>query len=190
MTKLTENLKRMLNALAYAHAGENLPLSEKGRYLNKSIAADLGASSQAAVPIPAQKQVALYMGSEMPEAMMDYAVQTCVRLQHGLTVLTFQTEGRARELLERYAATLASSGISMQLVSLAGDPLVGLARYLRRHPAVAFLVCNETGFLGRGFLNGTQRQDLLPVPVVLVSPHRESAQRDLPGEKAGTQRVA
>ena len=46
MTKLTENLKRMLNALAYAHAGENLPLSEKGRYLRKSIAADLGASSQ------------------------------------------------------------------------------------------------------------------------------------------------
>ena len=189
MTKLTENLKRMLNALAYAHAGENLPLSEKGRYLNKSIAADLGALSPAA-PVAAQKQVALYMGSEMPEAMMDYAVQTCVRLQHGLTVLTFETEGHARELLGRYAATLASSGIAMQLVSLAGDPLVGLSRYLRRHPAVAFLVCNETGFLGRGFLNGTQRQDLLPVPVVLVSPQRESAQRDLSGENVGTQRVA
>ena len=48
MTKLTENLKRMLNALAYAHAAENLSLSAKGRYLSKSIAADLGASSQAA----------------------------------------------------------------------------------------------------------------------------------------------
>ena len=190
MTKLTENLKRMLNALAYAHAGENLTLSQKVRYLSKSKAVDLRESRQAPVPVPAQKQVALYMGSEMPEAMMDYAVQTCVRLQHGLTVLSFQTESHARELLDRYAATLASSGISMQLVSLAGDPLVGLARYLRRHSAVAFLVCNETGFLGRGFLNGTQRQDLLPVPVVLVSPHRQSAQRDLSDENVGTQRVA
>lgn len=178
MTKLTENIKRMLNALASADAGEGLTLSQKTRYLNRdAVAAPVAAAKDPVAPVKSRQQVALYMGSELPADVMQYVLQTCSRLKHGLTVLTFQTDSTARGLLDPYAETLESAGIAIQVVTLSGDPVSGLARYLRRHPEVAFLACNESGYLGRSLLNGTQSQDALPVPVVLVAPHDENAQR-------------
>lgn len=185
MIKLTEELKRMLNALAFADAGENLTLSQKTHYLNRNpgtvnaIPADTAVLPQITGE---RQQVALYMGSELPADMMHYVVQTCGRLKHGLTVLTFQSDSTARALLAPYVDELAAAGISMKTVILSGDPVSGLARYLRRHPQVAFLACKETGYLGRSFLNGTQRQDILPVPVVLVATHEESVQSLAPSQ--------
>lgn len=196
MTKLTEEIKRMLNALAYADAGENLTLRQKARYLDRDLetaAAPPASAPDRVQPTSARRQVALYMGSELPADMMHYVVQTCARLKHGLTVLTFQSDSAARALLDPYADTLESAGIAMQRVRLSGEPLPGLARYLRRHPEVAFLACNETGYLGRGFLNGTQRQDMLPVPVVLVASHEDSARRADPAlisQNTGSARAA
>lgn len=195
MIKLTKEIKRMLSALAFADAGEYLSLRQKMDYLNRETEAP---AIQADTPAPAQpagerRQVALYMGSELPADMMHYVVQTCGRLKHGLTVLTFQSDSAAHALLDPYADELADAGIAMKIVLLTGDPVPGLARYLRRHPEVAFLACKETGYLGRGFLNGTQRQDVLPVPVVLVATHEESARNGTlaqPGQGAGNARAA
>ena len=178
MIKLTTEIKRMLNALAFADAGEGLSLSQKTQILSSKPGAKNAIPASTPAPIQAsgeRKQVALYMGSELPTDMMHYVVQTCGRLKHGLTVLTFQSDSAARALLAPYADELAQAGITMKTVLLTGDPVSGLARYLRRHPEVAFLACKETGYLGRSFLNGTQRQDVLPVPVVLVATHEESA---------------
>ncbi|MBU1191146.1 MAG: hypothetical protein KKE76_05470 [Gammaproteobacteria bacterium] len=181
MNALTDTLKKMLNALAYADAGENLTGLQKARLLSQGMegvtAADDTATVAAApaTTLKAGRQVALYIGSELPAEMMSYVVQTCARLKHGLTVLSFQTEGSAQATLEPYQEMLKTAGIDMQLVTLIGDPLPGLARYLRAHPEVAFLACKETGYLGRSLLNGTQRQSALPVPVVLVESHGGNA---------------
>ena len=183
MIKLTEELKRMLNALASADAGEFLTLGQKTRFLSRKAGAVDSIPADAGVPARTAsegKQVAMYMGSELPADMMHYVVQTCDRLKHGLTVLTFQSDSAARALLAPYASELASAGIAMKTVILSGDPVSGLARYLRRHPEVAFLACKETGYLGRSFLNGTQRQDVLPVPVVLVATQEEGALKSAP----------
>ena len=196
MTKLTEELKRMLNALAFADAAEYLTPRQKIAYLNRKSGADNIVQADTAVQAQAtseRRQVALYMGSELPADMMHYVVQTCSRLKHGLTVLTFQSDSAAHALLSPYADELANAGISMKTVLLTGDPVSGLARYLRRHPEVAFLACKETGYLGRSFLNGTQRQDILPVPVVLVATHEENAQNAAhtqSGQIAGNVRAA
>ncbi len=196
MTKLTEELKRMLNALAFADAAEYLTPRQKTAYLNRKSAADNIVQADTTVQTQAtreRRQVALYMGSELPADMMHYVVQTCGRLKHGLTVLTFQSDSTARALLSPYADELADAEIAMRIVPLTGDPVSGLSRYLRRHPEVAFLACKETGYLGRSFLNGTQRQDILPVPVVLVATHEDNAQGAAhipPGQIAGNVRAA
>lgn len=174
MATLSATIKRMLNALAHADAGEYLTPLQKSQHIIQG--ASLGCSQTNASrredqPLIKHQQVALYMGSELPADIMNYVIQTCVRLKHGLTVLTFQPEDAARALLSPYLESLRSATINMQLVVLTGEPIVGLARYLRRHPEVAFLACNETGYLGRSFLNGTQRKSALPVPVVLVESH-------------------
>lgn len=174
MTKLTDSLKRMLDALAHADAGEYLTPRQKAACLKPL--ADIAQTAPishipetaAATPAASRQQVALYMGSELSSDMMNYVMQTCARLNHGLTVLTFQPDNDASALLDPYKEMLQSMGIAMQLVVLTGEPIAGLIRYLRRHPEVAFLACNETGYLGRSVLNGSQRTSTLPVPVVLV----------------------
>lgn len=66
------------------------------------------------------------------------------------------------------ADALTGEGIDLQIDILSGDPVSGFVRHLRRHPKVAMLACNETGCLGDGLPNGSQRRGVLPVPAVLV----------------------
>lgn len=193
---LTETVKRMLNALAHADAGEYLTPLQKTKHIN------LGAGMRAPDPVPnlseessvsTHQQVALYMGRELPAEVMNYVVQTCASLKHGLTVLTFQPETSSRSTLTPYMDSLKAFGIRMELVVLTGEPIAGLARYLRRHPEIAFLACNETGYLGRSFLNGTQKKSALPVPVVLVESHASATQRKntrMPSSATDKHRVA
>ncbi len=178
MKKLNETLKQMLDALAYAHAGEYMTPREKSRMLSQNSAIE----TVPEIPEPAKadagsnaRRVALYLGSELPAEVMDYVIQTCARLRHELTVLTFESESTGRALLQPHQEALDAAGVDMQLVTLSGEPVPGLARYLRSHPEVAFLACKDSGYLGRSYLNGTQRKDALPVPVVVVTTTGEGA---------------
>ncbi len=164
---LSQDIKRILNALAYANAGENLNPIQKRRAL-----------AGCTVPVPAQTlpatrtsgpQVGLYLGHELPVEIMQYVVHTCTRLKHGLTVMTFETETDAQALLAPHRELLAAAGIEARVIVMTGEPPAGLAHALRKHPEVAFLVCNESGYFGHGLLSGAQRKDSLPVPVVLVA---------------------
>jgi hypothetical protein len=175
--KLTQDIKRMLNALAYANAGDYLSATQKSRCL-----AGASAQPQPTAPAPASRaarsQVGLYLGSELTAEVMQYVVQTCARLRHGLTVLTFLTESEAQELLTPHRPELDAAGIELTLLVLAGEPPAGLVQGLRHHPEVAFLVVNEAGYLGHGLLHGTQRQGSMPVPVVMVAAQQAAAAPD------------
>ncbi len=172
--KLTDDIKRMLNALAYANAGDYLSLGQKSRVL-----AGAPTRTRAAVEPqarPAQRpQVGLYLGSELPQETMQYVVQTCTRLRYGLTVFTFLTETEAQALLTPLRPMLDAAGIDVRLVVVAGEPPADLAHALRRHPEVAFLVCNASGYLGHGLVSATRRNTALPVPVVLVAANEAAA---------------
>jgi len=100
---------------------------------------------------------------------MQYVIQTCTRLKHGLSVLSFQSENEAQTLLAPYQKELAEAGIEMRVAILTGEPPAALIHALRRRPEVAFLICNESGYLGRSLITGAVRQDSMPVPVVLVA---------------------
>lgn len=172
MKKLTEAMKQMLDALAFAHAGNNLSLKQKSEVLDKSSYTidKVPSSVEARQPRSrsSARRVALYLGSELPVEVMDYVISTCASLEHELTVLTFQSASAGMELLEPHMEALAEAGVKMELVPLTGDPLAGLARYLRGHSEIAFLTCKDSGYLGRSYLKGMKRKDL-PVPVVVVT---------------------
>ena len=168
MIKLNDEIKRMLNALAYANVGENLTPRQKGRVIAGGTAPTLAID-----PTPAQKsgpQIGLYLGSELPPEVMHYVMQTCSRLKHGLTVLTFQSETDARALLKPYQTAVEDTRIRVELTVLSGEPQAALVHALRKRAEIAFLICNESGYLGRGLMKGIVRQDAFPVPVVMVAP--------------------
>ena len=184
MIKLSDDIKRMLNALAHANEGENLTPRQKRRVI-----AGGAAPTIAIDPTPAQKsgpQIGLYLGSELPADVMAYVMQTCIRLKHGLTVLTFQSESDARALLQPYQTELENTRTRVQLTVLSGEPQAALAQALRKRAEIAFLICNESGYLGRGLLKGIVRQDAFPVPVVMVAP---SSTATLKPEQAETATV-
>ena len=166
--KLTHEIKRMLNALAYANEGEYLTSRQKRRVIAGGTAPTIAID-----PTPAQKsgpQIGLYLGSELPPEVMHYVMQTCSRLKHGLTVLTFQSETDARALLKPYQTELEDTRIRVELTVLSGEPQAALVHALRKRAEIAFLICNESGYLGRGLMKGIVRQDAFPVPVVMVAP--------------------
>ena len=105
MIKLHDEIKRLLNALAYSYEGENLTPRQKRRIIAGGPAPTIATID----PTPAQKsgpQIGLYLGSELPADVMHYVMQTCSRLKHGLTVFTFQSETEARALLKPYQTEL------------------------------------------------------------------------------------
>jgi hypothetical protein len=180
MKALTKTAKMMLDALAHADAGEYLTPREKTRVLAGQIS-----PRQTLVEAPAPaieetgssaRRVALYLGSELPGEVMDYVIQTCGSLQHNLTVLTFESENTARALLQPHKGALENAGVEMKLVTLSGEqPMMGLNRYLRRHPEIAFLACKDSGYLGHLFMKGMQNKNALPVPVVVVTTDKKGA---------------
>ena len=173
MKKLTEAMKQMLDALAFAHAGEYLTRREKARVLNQASGQVITAPpAPEPVNAPARRnarRIALYLGSELPSDVMEYVIQTCARLQRELTVLTFQGENTGRALLAPHLEALKAAGVDMELVPLSGDPVSSLQRYLRGHPEVTFLACKDTGYLGHSYLSGNKGKNFLPVPVVTLT---------------------
>ena len=181
MKPLTDALKKMLNGLAHADAGEYLTSRQKAAYFKNLDVNIVKATdpapvlSEAAVPARTRRRVAMYMGSELPAVMMNYVIETCSSLEHDLSVLTFETSAVSSELLAPYADTLSEKGIDMKVARLSGESIPGLASYLRSHPEIAFMTCKETGYLGRSYMNDTRAMNALPVPVVVVVTQPDAA---------------
>jgi len=179
MKALTAALKTMLNALAHEDAGEYLTPSQKTAILGKGPGATPEQRVAPTVQEPApvgRRRVALFTGRELPENVIEYVTETCARTEHDLTVLTFETESTAEAMLQPYQGELAEAGIDVKLVTLGGNTLSQLARYLGSHPEIAFLACKESGYLGRSYLDGNQRKNEMPVPVVVIVSGKEAVQ--------------
>lgn len=178
MKALTRTLKTMLDALAHEDAGEFLTPRQKAAVLGQTSNAS---STQTVAPVvpeaaPAsRRRVALFTGSELPIDVIDYVTQTCSRLQHDLTVLTFESESTMQALIEPHRERMEASGIDIRLVSLAGNTISQLTRYLGNHPEIAFLACKESGYLGRSYLTGNQQKNAIPVPVVVIVERKKAA---------------
>lgn len=187
---LTETLKRMLDALAYANLPEYQSTSKKHSLIAACPATitNNAVGSKAADPIAARPQVGLYLGSELPDYIMQYALQTCGRLGYGLTVLTYMTNDEARTLLAPYQATLEANATEIRLMTLTGEPPAPLTQALRRRSDIAFLICNESGYMGNGLLNGRVHKDAIPVPVVMVT--RQDAIPTMTQKQTGATNVA
>lgn len=187
---LTETLKRMLDALAYA----NLPDYQSTSAKHSLIAAcpatvsDNAISPPPAEPVTARPQVGVLLGSELPDYVMQYALQTCGRLGYGLTVLTYMTNDEAQALLAPYQPTIKTTATEIRLMTLTGEPPAPLTRALRRRPEIAFLICNESGYVGNGLLNGRVHKDAIPVPVVMVT--RQDAIPKMPQEQTAATNIA
>lgn len=174
--KLNKEIQRLWNVIARTSAVKTpvggLTAQMRGSSLNK-IAPD---SPIDHLPTLKQgQQIGLFLGSELSPSVMHYVITTCIRLSPKLTVLTFQSESDAHALLKPYQAELADAHIGVQLTVLGGEPPAALIQALRKRPEIAFLVCNELGYLGRSLKKGVVRKEAFSVPVVTIGSETGSA---------------
>lgn len=164
--KLNKEVHRIWNAITHLSVGNN---RVKHKY-NTAVGSTATASSIDILPTlkPGQR-IGLYLGSELPPDVMHSVIETCKRFSAKLTVLTFQSESDARNLLKPYQTELKAAHIDVQLTVLSGEPPAALKLALRKRPEIGLLICNEFGYLGRSLKKGIVRQEAFPVPVVLVS---------------------
>jgi hypothetical protein len=176
---LTEALKSMLNGLAHQDAGEFLTPREKTARLSKGPALSEAQMVREEPVKPAEvsrRRVALFMGRELKADVVEYVKETCARLEHDLTVLTFESEAVGQALLNPYRESMNAAGIDTKLVALSGNTINQLVRYLNQHPEIAFLTCKESGYLGRSYLANNQKKNELPVPVVVIVERDKAAE--------------
>jgi hypothetical protein len=190
MKRLTAQLKKALAALAYADAGEMLPGRDKNRVLG--ISAKPRPAAPAPAPVPPRPrveaapqpslngQVGLYLGATLDPAVVHYAADTCREINAALTVVTFQSEDRARELLEPHLAELGREGVVWRIARLRGEPRTSLSRFLRHEPRMLFLVCSESGFLGHAVRSGVGRRMDFGLPIVMVTAEENAPTMERP----------
>jgi len=189
MSTLKHILQQMMNGFEHANAGEYMSMRQKAAHLNNApvnAASESLQSTSLDATSAKRRRVALFLGSELPGEVMDYVMQTCQNLKYELSVITFQTENTANNLLKSYQSALADAGIDMKLVALTGDPIARLSRYLKSHPEIEFLACKDTGYLGHSYINGPKDKNLLPIPVVVVETKQGEAARRSTGETQAT----
>ena len=173
MKKLTEDLKRMLDGLAFQDAGDYLSMNEKLQHIGLPGQADTPKAANSVAPdTPATatpaRRVAVVINKGATDMAFSHALQACQRLGAHLDLLLCGPASRERVLKLEAAARRA--GVAFQSVRLSGPIAMGIAGYTEQHYSLLYLVAALDDPDIAGMVEDAQpaRRRYLPVPLVLV----------------------
>jgi hypothetical protein len=140
MFKLNDDLKKILNGLAYQDAGEMLATREKIKYLENALGTNQAISSPPPNTISnsAEQHIALICDGREHGVSIDYAIETCSRLEGKMDLLIHdsaaQTDTRALE------KRIRSAGIQCHSIQLGAKPMQRIQQYLWGTAPVASII--------------------------------------------------
>lgn len=173
MKKLSNDLKKVLSGLAYQDAGEYLSMHEKMKVLGygletreKTLAAPRKVSTR-----PATKRIALICDGSGVGALLEYAIDACLRQDARIDLLihgTIDTESIA--LLEKQ---VQQAGLECQKIQLGVNEVEDIVAYICDHPSLIFLVAMPDDAAAKVLIKEVipKRGGRIPVPLVLVESH-------------------
>ena len=172
MKKLSEHLKRALNALAYQDAAEFLSTRDKLDVLgygNKKTKHPL-IPSQNPQQIEAPKRVALMADGRDNGIPLDYAIDACKRQGKNTQLdilLHDKVNTRAKNTFEKH---IKQTGLNYQIIQLGKNSVEGLISYIRNHPALIFLISMPDDEVARELIEEVMPKsgERIQVPVVLI----------------------
>ncbi len=166
MARITDELRRALQALAFAESGEMLSTREKSLHLS---------GERERPPVgqrisPNRREIVLSLGACLPEGVMRYVIGTCSRMEAELAVLSRGARAGVNALLQPYRGALREAGIPWRVVALAGGGRGAWDGYLRANPQVLFMVSAGEDDPLRTLVGGSgrARRTVLPVPLVMI----------------------
>ena len=180
MKRLSKDIKRMLAALGYQHAGDYLSPRQKAGvvgYAERDSVVTAPASR--VIPVPAVKRVALLTDGRGEGAPLDYVIETCSRPNASVDLFVHGVVDTGH--LDGLKRRLANAGISHRSSMLDLDVVAGISDYLRKHSSLLFLVAMPHDPLARRLSEELvpARVVRMPVPLVMIEdqPGRPRATR-------------
>lgn len=179
MTKLSDDLKRMLSGLACQDAGEFLSTHSKMKMLG--VGDEPG--TQTALPLraqvkkPATHRIALISDGRGQGAPLDYAIESCTRLEANMDLLIHGTVDASK--IATMEERIRSAGLGCRTTQLGSKPVDDIFSYIHNQPSLIFIVTipdNEAAKLITEELI-PKRGGRMPVPLVLIE-DRASNRRD------------
>ncbi len=166
MKRLTEDLKRMLSALALQDAGDFLPMRDKLFALGMGSGQEKNRISQE-VPPPPTRRVAVLSDGENSEGVLQYALNACQRQQASLDLVLY---GAARSQAEDIRLHLCQRSIDHEIILLGNESVETLFEYLSARRNLIYLVAFSDDQLARQLAEevAPHRGGRLHLPMVMV----------------------
>lgn len=167
-----EAVKRSMDGLAHAHAGEMLPWEEKCRILGVENEGMVLTDREEVIPTgtPSGRTVALMVGHNLTSALMDYATYSCRCLEAGLMLLIPGSVQALEQTLRPFLPRLVEAGIVPRILRVEAGSARGLAAYLHDHRDVIFVVVGSSNEEYRAYSESEHGRARwrFPVPLVVV----------------------
>lgn len=156
MKPLSHDMKRMLNTLAYRHAGEYAT-------------ADKGAVAAGAVRA---RRVALLSDGESIDRVLQFAIEASQRQQASLDLVLY---GQARQLFAEMRQELKRRQVEHEVILLGDVSMDSLVEYLTLRRGLFYLIAPSDDVLAQAFTETVlpSHGSRLFLPVVLVDRKRQ-----------------
>jgi hypothetical protein len=170
MFKLTDDLKRILTGLAYQDAGELLTTRDKIKLLGVS---PQGHDAAASTPLkmvkrPVTQRIALISDGRGQGAPLDYAIETCSRIEGKIDLLIHSTKSKV--VITALEERIRSAGLQYQTIQLGTLPVDEIAQHIHSQPAITSIIAMPDDATIRPimdqFISGCG--GTIPVPMVLI----------------------
>ena len=175
MTKLSEDLKKMLTGLAYQDAGDFLSIREKMKVLGNAsenpgkpntpthtIETRIGGTRAAT------KRIAFISNGSGLGAPLDYAIDACLRQNAQIDLLIHGSAGS--ENTSALEKKIKNSGVSYQRIQLQVTAVNSIVDYIVKHPSLLYLIAMPDDDVVRVLIEEVlpSRRRRIQIPVVLI----------------------
>ncbi len=172
MKKLSNDLKRALNALAFQDAAEFLSTRDKLNVLgygNKKTKHPLIPRLKAQI-IETPKRIALMAGETSHGIPLDYAIDACKRQGKNTHIdILIHNSGNVETTLT-LEKRIKQAGLEFQLNQLGENSVETLISYIHNHPSLVFLISTPDDEVARVLIEEImpKSEERIQVPVVLI----------------------
>ncbi len=179
MTKLSEDLKKMLTGLAYQDAGDFLSIREKMNVLDNAsenqgkpntpahtLETRIGGSSVATRA--ATKRIAFISNGSGFGAPLDYAIDACLRQNAQMDLLIHGPAGS--EYSSALENKIKNSGVRYQRIQLHVTAVSSIVDYIVKHPSLLYLIAMPDDDVAKTLIEEVLpgRRRRIQIPVVLI----------------------
>ena len=147
MKKLSDDIKKALNALAFQDAGEFLPMQGKlemlgiGQSPSTRRKPTTGKSDTLSMKRPKpQKKLALLFDGNLVTATLEYAIDACKRQQKPTKIDLLIHSNPSDDQISAIEQRIKSAGISLKRIYLNQDVFIKSVSYLRQQSSLLSIV--------------------------------------------------